>query len=153
MAEFTLTRTIQSPPARVYQLATDLAALHEIIPAITRVEVVSPGPNGRFGVGTRWRETRKSMGKEMTVELWVSACDPGRSFTVDAEVMNTHYASKFEFTTSADGRETDATLRCVATPRTFGGRVMAALTKGTMAKGMRGDLDCLAKAAESPGQA
>lgn len=149
MKPITLSRTIAAPPGRVYQLATDLTRLPQTIPAIVRVEVVEAGPGGRFGVGTRWQETRKAMGKEMTVELWVSACEPGRSFTVDAEVMNTLYSTRFDFSTSADGRGTEATLRCAATPRSFMSKVMAGLTKGAMAKGMRGDLDALARAAES----
>ncbi len=153
MSDFQITREIQAPVSLVYHRATDLARLTETIPAITRVEVVSPGPEGRFGVGTRWRETRKAMGKEITLELWVSACEPDRTLSVEAELMNTRYTTRFDFVPGTGGTGTSATLRCTATPRSIMARLMVSMTKPAMLKGMKSDLDCLAIAAESDARA
>lgn len=140
----TLTSTIHvaAPAARVFEVFTDLPRAAERIPAITQLELLTEGP---FRVGTRWRETRVIMKKEATEEMWVTGCQPPRSYTVEAESHGSHYETHFEFTPDGDGTRVTWTFK--GTPLTFGAKVMSAvfgpLFKGMMKKCMLDDLEAL----------
>lgn len=151
MQHIEVTRHVAAPVERVWALATDLAGAPQILSGVDRVEVLTPGP---FDVGTRWRETRRMLGRASTEEMAVTAVDPHRAYTVEAESSGAHYVSTFTFTASADGG-TDVVLTFGARPTTRAARVVAALT-GPLARrpveqALRGDLADLARAAEATG--
>lgn len=96
-----VSRQIAASAERVWAVLIDVAGSPEVISGIDDVELLS-GPDP-LDVGTRWRETRTMMGKTATEEMWVTALDPGRSYTVVAESRGTAYESTFELTpTGAD---------------------------------------------------
>lgn len=108
--EVKVSRWIAAPPAAVWHVLTDLEAAADTLSGVTRIEVLTEGP---YAVGTRWRETRRLMGKEGTEEMWVTAVEPERRTVVEAESGGTHYASTFALSPSGGGTRLDVT---------FGGR-------------------------------
>ena len=148
MSGVTTRRTIHAPVERVWARATDIAGSPETISGISRVEMLS---DGEFGVGTRWRETRTMIGREATEEMWVSAVDPGRSYTVEAESHGAHYVMTFTFT-GLGPQQTEAVLAFDARPQGTVAKVLARLTaplaQRSVSKALRRDLDDLAAAAE-----
>jgi uncharacterized protein YndB with AHSA1/START domain len=144
----TVSRHIDAPVERVWQLSTDIAGSADVLSGVTRVDLLS---SPLFGVGTRWRETRTIMKREMTEEMWVTAVEPERSYTVEADSRGTHYRSVFTFTPSPDGG-TDLTLTFEGEPKgrvqKVVGRVMGPMLTSSVRKALAGDLDDLARAAE-----
>lgn len=149
MPGFAIGVTVLAPPARVFAIAADIPHINSIIPSITRVEVLTPGPTR---VGTRWRETRKAGPGSATVELEVTAFEPGRLMSIVGMMAGTRYTSTFTFQPISEG--TRVSLDCNAKPTTFFARLMLPLTMlmlPMMSKDMEGDLKALKAAAETPG--
>lgn len=90
-------RVIQAPPGRVWETMTDLTAWESVLSGVEKVEVLTPGG---FGVGTRWRETRRMFGKEATEEMRVTAVEPAERYRVEAESHGTRYISEFRLLTA-----------------------------------------------------
>lgn len=142
-----VTQQINAPVERVYEVFTDLPRAAERISGIESVEVLTDHP---FGVGTRWKETRKMMGKLATETMWITAVEVDRSYTAEAESCGTHYTSVFTFEPSDDG--TRVTMSFSGRPVTLLARLLTPLTPlmaGTVRKMMAGDLADLAAACEA----
>lgn len=139
---------IDAPPARVYEVITDLPSAPDRIKAIKTLEVLT---EGEFGVGTRFRETRVMFGKEATEEMEIIDLVPGERYTTEAESCGCRYESVMSVV--PDGAGSRLTMTFDATPLTFVGKVMSAvmwpLLKGTMRKAIRADLADLKEAAEA----
>ena len=148
MQDVEVRRHMAAPVERVWALATDLEGAPRVVRGIEAVEVITPGP---FGVGTRWRETRKVFGRSATEEMTVTAVEPHRSYTVEASGPGIRYVSGFAFAPSADGG-TDATATFGARPTTTQARVLGALTaplgRRAIARALAQDLHDIATAAE-----
>ena len=148
MSGVTTRRTIQAPAERVWELATDIAGAERTMSGIDRVEMLS---EGAFGPGTRWRETRTMFGRPATEEMWVTAVDEGRSYTVEAESHGAHYVSTFTFTAVSPDR-TEVVLgfdaRPLSTVTKVLAKVNAPLASRSVTKALQKDLDDLAAAAE-----
>lgn len=144
-----VTERIAASPERVFGLATDLAGAPQRVEGIDSVELLTDGP---FGVGTRWRETRTMMGKSATEEMWITAFEPDRSYTAEAESCGCHYTSVL--TCEPDGEGTLLTFTFDGQPLTLACRLMAPigwLMKGQVRKMLAADLADLRRAAEAPG--
>ena len=75
MPGFERAATIDRPPSQVYAVLDDIHAARHWMPAIRRIEVLTP--NDAVDVGFRWRETRKVMGIfRMSAELEVVEHEP-----------------------------------------------------------------------------
>jgi uncharacterized membrane protein len=148
MQDVEVRRHVAAPVERVWSLATDLAGAPAVMSGIDSVEVLTPGP---FAVGTRWRETRTMMGRSATEEMTVTAVDPGRGYTVEAESSGVRYVSTFAFAEAADGG-TDVRMSFGGTPSSAVARVLVAVTgplaRRSVAKALDRDLADLAAAAE-----
>src|SRR2546426_3375453 len=66
---FTRTAMISATPERVFSVLSDLAVAQRWMPAIQRIDGVSPGA---FQLGTSWQETRKAGNRVMQSTLSVS---------------------------------------------------------------------------------
>ena len=75
MKEFNTTIDIAAPPARVWQVMSDVDHWHEWTPSITSIKRLGTEP---FGVGTKaWVRQ-----PQFPAALWkVSSIEPGKSFT------------------------------------------------------------------------
>lgn len=66
---------IEAPPSEVLAAMTDLDSWPAWMQGLQRVEKLSDGP---FGVGTRWRETRRMFGREASEVFEVVEFEPPR---------------------------------------------------------------------------
>ena len=144
-----ITRQINAPIDRVYDVFTDLPRAADRISGIESVKVLTDGP---FEVGTRWQETRKMMGKLATETMWITAAEPNTSYTAEAESCGTHYTSTFTFE-AVDGG-TRVTMSFSGKPVTLIAKLLSplgVLMTGTIKKMVAQDLADLAGVCESEG--
>lgn len=142
-------RRIAASPGRVWESITDLRDMPRVLSGVQKVEVLT---EGGFGVGTRWRETRKMLGKEATEEMTVTECVPPDRYVTVAESHGMHYVS--ELTLKADGGATTLRMAFSARPaagRTpgFVARLLARFGAKAVAKALAKDLSEIANAVES----
>ncbi|BCW07800.1 SRPBCC family protein [Arthrobacter sp. NtRootA1] len=108
----TLTQHINASPEKVWAVLSDIPGSAGTLSGINAIQMLSEGP---YGEGTRWKETRTMMGRQETVEMWVSETDPPRSTTVKALQGGADYTTRFSLNERDGG--TDLTL-------TFGAEVL-----------------------------
>lgn len=147
MADFTLTVPVHAPAQAVWDVITNIADTPGVIPAITRIEMLTDGP---FRVGTRWNETRRIGSREETITLEVVECDPPRTCTLRAVAAGIEYRTGFTLTPVPDG--TTLALRAISRPINLAGRAMWLLSPimtRVMKKLMRQDLDRIKAHVES----
>ena len=148
MSDLSVSRHIDASPEQVWSVLTDLEGSVETITGITSIERLDAG--GKFGVGTRWRETRKMFGKEATEEMEVSSLEPQRSYTTIADGHSVHYISTMSVEAAGDGTLLSMTFG--AAPQGGFAKFMAAtvgrLMKGATRKMIVRDLEDIAKAVE-----
>lgn len=140
-------REIAAAPETVWALITDIDRSAEVISAITAVERLDAGEG--FGVGTRWKETRRLFGREASEEMRVTAVDEGRSYTVEADGNGVHYVSVMTVTPRDGGSRLAMSLE--GEPTSFVARIGAIFGKlfeGQTRKMLAADLDDIARAAE-----
>lgn len=141
-------RRIAAGQGPVWESLTDLRGMAQVLGSVTHVEVLTAGV---FGVGTRWRETRRMFGKEATEEMWVTACEPPERYVVEAESHGTHYISEWRLL--ADG-PTATTVRMTFTGVASGGvtgllaKVLGGVGARAVGKAVAKDLEDVAVAVE-----
>lgn len=144
-----LSRTIPASPANVWHTLTDLDQISEMLEGVTSVEVLT---NGAYGIGTRWRETRKMMGMEGTEEMEVVDNDPLSRTVVEAVSGSTTYRTVFALESNAAQTVTTLTMDfSAASPEAQGFKKVVASTLGKLgmkvtAKAMTKDLEDIAAA-------
>ncbi|HSK27239.1 MAG TPA: SRPBCC family protein [Jiangellales bacterium] len=149
MQPITVTRHAAAPPETVWAVATDVADWEQVLSGVDKVEVLSPP--GPFGTDLRWRETRTIAGRSATEVMWVTAVDPVRAYTVEADSRGAHYVSTFTFTATGDGG-TDVTLsfdtRVHGALRRVVQGVLGRVMAGAVGKQLGRDLDDVVAEAE-----
>lgn len=141
-------RTIDAPPDRVFEVASDFAGAPRRISAITRVEMLTEGP---VRVGTRFRETRTMFGREATEEMTVTEFDAGHRYVLGCENHGTRYRSEVRVAPHGEGQST-IVMTFEARPLTMIARVLGVLTKPMVKKVVQAcekDLDDLKAAVET----
>jgi len=71
--EIRLTETIRAPIERVFALTNDIDRAEEWLPAGVKIEKLTDGPTR---AGSRYRETRKVLGRLDTEIYEITVCDP-----------------------------------------------------------------------------
>lgn len=79
---FTRTALIRASPDRVFSVLSDLDQSRQWMPAIERIDDVTPGP---FRQGTSWKETRKAGKRTMQSMLSVASFDPPKRLGLHVE--------------------------------------------------------------------
>ncbi|WP_406058885.1 SRPBCC family protein [Streptomyces sp. NBC_01077] len=143
-------RRVDASPGRVWESITDLRDMPRVLSGVERVEVLT---EGGFGVGTRWRETRRMLGKEATEEMLVTESEPPDRYVTVAESHGMHYVSEITLTPDGAGA---SILRMTFSARPahgrragFLGRLMARFGAKAVAKALAKDLSEIARAVES----
>ncbi|MGA7687653.1 MAG: SRPBCC family protein [Jiangellales bacterium] len=148
MQTVTVSESCAAPVEVVWRIATDLASMPETMSGISAVDVLS---EGEFGVGTRWRETRTMYGKQASEELVITAMQPGRSYTAQAESAGMRYVTTFDFSPTDAGTDIVMTFGGEATGRAA--KAMSMLTGwamvGSVRKAVQKDLADIAAAAQA----
>ncbi|MFF5639560.1 SRPBCC family protein [Streptomyces sp. NPDC012825] len=114
-------RRVATSPGRVWETITDLPDLPRVLTGVRKVEVLTPGG---FGVGTRWRETRRTLGREATEEMTVTACEPPDRYVTVADSHGTHHVSELTLTPDGTG---STVLRMTFSARPAHGRAPGAV--------------------------
>jgi hypothetical protein len=148
MTSFVFTKYVEAPPQTVFDVAADLEHAAEHVRGIEKIEMLTPPP---VGVGTRWRETRKMMGKLATETLEVKAFDRPRKYVVGCESCGCYFESTFTFAPRSSG--TAVTLDVHTKALTLMARIMSPIGNMMMGKTMRklldDDLEDVKRVAES----
>ena len=129
MADITVERFIAAPPATVFASAADVHHWALVVPAITRTEVLTSGPVGK---GTRFRETRRLFGREVTEELEFIRYEPPRHYTIGCDHHGCRYRTGFDFHEARGGTRLVMTFH--VQPLTVMAKVMGFLMKPMMKK-------------------
>ena len=147
-----LERLVQARVERVWEVLTDVAHADQTLGGVDRVELLTEGP---YQVGTRWRETRRMFGKEVTEQMQVTVAEAPRRTVIEADSSGVHYITEFTLTpSSADATRLTMSFTAVqgqvnplhkALWRLFG-RLGAKASEKVMAK----DLQDIAERAERP---
>lgn len=98
--ELGVKRVVHATPDEVWAVITDLENASETLRGVSAVEVIE-GP--AYGVGTRWRETRRILGMEETQTMEVAESDPPLSTTVTARSRGVDYRTVFTLEPVEDG--------------------------------------------------
>jgi hypothetical protein len=149
MPSFRLRRHVDAPVERVFACACDFAAAPGRIRSVLRVELLTPAP---IGPGTRLRQTRRLLGREVTQELQLVAFDPPHGFSLGFEDHGCRFESRMTFAPAGGG--TGIELRLSATPLTAPAKLMSAALEpliGAVAQECERDLDDLQAAVEAGG--
>ena len=136
-----------APPDRIWALASDFAHAAGRIKAITKIEIVTPGP---VGAGTRFREWR---GRQM-VDMEIAEWSPPRAYSLRGYAVGTEFMS--EIRCVPDGSGTRLEMEVHVRPQTFGAKLLSpllALTSRVMVKSCAKDLGEIAAAAERSAEA
>lgn len=128
-SKITVERTIAAPAERVFDASIDIASWPEVIPAITKVEILTDGP---VGVGTRFRETRTMFGREATEEMEFLELERPHRYLLGAESHGCRYRTEFRFEPVEGG--TRMVFDFASEPLHLGAKVMSFLMKPMMKK-------------------
>ncbi len=102
MPSFKLSATIRRSPEQVFAVLDDLGEAPRWMPAIRRIDVLTPGM--RMGVGFKWRETRRVFGVlRMKVVLVVTSHDPPRTWGLTYNDGKVQATATFELDETASG--------------------------------------------------
>ncbi len=144
-----VSQEVAAPAVAVWSLITDIEHSPEVISGIQSVERLDDGDS--FAVGTRWRETRTMFGRSASEEMTVTAVDPGRSYTAEAQHGQVHYTSILRVAPTGD----DSCVLSMHFDAEAGGflnktlgAVVGRLMVGSTRKLMQQDLADIAAAAE-----
>jgi carbon monoxide dehydrogenase subunit G len=147
--ELTVGRRIEATPTQVWSVVTDRDRAEQVLTGVSRVELMTDGP---YAVATRWRETRRMLGWEVTHEMWVADNDPLRRTVVEASTRGTDYRTVFTLTPVGE-RATELSVTFGAnTPdpgavQKLAWRVAGRLGLRATRRAMEQDLDDIAAAA------
>jgi len=148
MPSISVQKQIAAPPERVWEILANPESLPGVIDSVTSVERLDD--NEGFVVGTRWRETRRVLGRQASQEIEAVAIESRRSFVTEAESNGTRYTTVH--TLEPVGNGTLLTVTFTGTPLTALSRVVSAVTtpifRSATRKAIESDVAALAAAAE-----
>lgn len=119
-----LTQHIHASPEKVWSVITDIPGSAATLSGVESVQLLTDGP---YAEGTRWKETRKMMGRSETMEMWVGQVDPPRSTTVKAAQGGADYSTRFNLAPRDGGTDLTVTFGATVLKPTAATRIMMAL--------------------------
>lgn len=146
MTTVTVASRIAAPVEHVFEVFTDIDHAAENVSGIRKVEMLS---SGGFRLGTRWRETREVMGRQMSEEMEVTAFERNRTYTITNDVHGTRVDAVFSFEPSDGG--TRVSVEFMLEPQSFPSRLLSPLgwaLTGRVRDALSHDLADLKHAAE-----
>lgn len=151
--EVSVARRVEASVPAVWEVVTDLDVAADRLSQVVQLDRLTAGP---YDVGTRWRETRRMMGRSETQEMTVVENDPERRTVTEAEDAGTRYRTEISLTPLDDGRATQLTIRflawAVADPsrlQRLALTVVGPLARTLSERTLRTELDDIASAAQA----
>lgn len=95
-----VTARIDAPLTRVFDRFTDLEHAAEYVSGIVAVERFTEPP---FGVGSRWRETRRILGRLDSADMEVTQFSRYRGYTISHEKAGLRIDTAFSFEAAGTG--------------------------------------------------
>ena len=137
---FSMSHRFSAPHAAVFETVIDPGQFKHWMQNFVRCEVESP--EGAFGIGTKFSETRKYLGKEATEVFEVTQFDPPHSFSLHVDsCRGSTYDFDHRFEPDGDG-----TLMVIDARIDGGGLLTKLFGKamcGMFKKAMRKDFEAL----------
>ena len=93
---------IAAPIKRVFDLFTDVEHAPEHVSGIASVDMLTAGP---FGLGTRWRESRRILGRLDTADMEITAFERYHTYTISHHKGGVKIDTVFSFEPTADGTQ------------------------------------------------
>ncbi|MCB9182896.1 MAG: SRPBCC family protein [Flavobacteriales bacterium] len=139
--------TIDASKAAVWAATTDIANLAQLLSTVLRIEVVSRPATGLEGL--KWKETRMPLGKEATVEKWITEAKENEYYTTRAE----QGGFVFITTNRISGSDGNVTLTGIheTRPQSFAAKLKSlpmVFLKGVIKKAILQDLNDIKAAVE-----
>lgn len=100
MATVTVSNQIAAPVERVFEVFTDVR--HEV-PHVSGIKKIELLTTGKFGLGTRWRETREVLGVKDSAEMEVTSFERNRTYTVSHHKAGIRIDTTFSFEAAGGG--------------------------------------------------
>ena len=107
MATVTVSNQIAAPVHRVFQFFTDIESGTPHVSGIKQIEMLTPG---RFGLGTRWRETREVLGFTDSAEMEITSFERDKTYTITHHKAGVRIDTVFWFEPVRDG--TKVSIEC-----------------------------------------
>jgi carbon monoxide dehydrogenase subunit G len=79
MATITVSNQIAAPLHHVFEFFTDIQSGPPRVSGIKKIELMTPG---RFGLGTKWLETREVLGITDSAEMEVTSFERDKTYTI-----------------------------------------------------------------------
>lgn len=139
MARLTVSRHINAPVEAVYAACSDFERAPEMVSAIQKIEILTPGP---IRVGTRFKETRVMFGKPCTEEMEVASLEHNKEYSLRGYSCGAEFTTHFRFKPEAGGTNVEMLMETRA--RSLFAWLFAPLSflfMGMMRKCVEGDMD------------
>jgi len=94
MATIKVSKFVEAPVERVFQLFTDFEHGPAHVSDIKRIEMLTPGPVRR---GARWRETRETMGVQDSADMEITSFERNRTYTISHHKAGVQIDTTFWF--------------------------------------------------------
>jgi carbon monoxide dehydrogenase subunit G len=127
-----LTQHVNAPADKVWAVISDIPGSAATLSGVESIQMLTEGP---YAEGTRWKETRKMMGRAETVEMWVASSQPSSrrdggptgSTTVKATQGGADYTTRFALAERGGGTDLTVTFSAEVVEPTRFSRVMMAV--------------------------
>ena len=138
MTRTVVTRAIRAPTETVFRTVADISEFSKVVDKIVHVEFLT---EQKYGLGTRFRETRMMNGKEAATELEVTEFAENDHIRLVADSHGSIWDSIFTVRPTGDAVE----LKLVMEGRAYKllPRIMNPLIKGIIQKAVEGDMDAV----------
>jgi uncharacterized membrane protein len=103
MATITVSNQIAAPVHRAFEYFTDIESSPAHVSGIKRVELLTPG---KFGLGTRWSETREVLGVTDSAEMEVTSFERDKTYTITHHKGGMRIDTTFWFEPAGDNATT-----------------------------------------------
>lgn len=102
MATITVSNQISAPVHRVFEFFTDIQSGPPHVSGIKKIEMMTPG---RFGLGTKWLETREVLGITDSAEMEVTSFERDKTYTITHHKGGVRIDTVFWFEPVGDATE------------------------------------------------
>jgi carbon monoxide dehydrogenase subunit G len=137
------TRAIRAPLEKVFQMLARIENFSQAVPGITNIEFLT---DQKYGVGTRFRETRIMNGKEASTELEVSELVENERIRLVSDAGGTFWDTVFAV--KPQGDHVEMNMHMDARPHNALARLVTPLILGMVSKAVESDMDAVQRACE-----